>query len=296
MYDFKRNKYLKWYDELLTKEWESDTHERHHSVPKCLGGKNSRVVKLSPRAHFVAHRLLTKIVKDEDVHKMYYALACFMMSNKYQNRKLNSREYEVARRAASIAGKGKAKPVGFGDKISAANTGKKLSKETRQKISSAKKGVKRDPKSIAKSAETCRRNWTPEKRAAYSRKQLALWTEERRVEMSVKIRSLYPAKPKPDPKHRDYFGDNNPMWGRRHGVSAKLKMSAKKIGVYDGEKNPMFGKIHSDSARQKISDDRRGRKWINMNGAAKSVKTEELESYVLAGWELGRVGRSRTFV
>jgi len=37
--------------------------EKHHIVPKCLGGDNSKenIVKLPARAHFVAHLLLAKI-------------------------------------------------------------------------------------------------------------------------------------------------------------------------------------------------------------------------------------------
>lgn len=41
--------------------------ERHHIIPKCLGGNdsNDNLVDLTPEEHYVAHQLLTKIYPDD---------------------------------------------------------------------------------------------------------------------------------------------------------------------------------------------------------------------------------------
>ena len=67
--------------------------ERHHIVPKCLGGNNSKnnIVKLYPKEHYIAHLLLYRI------HPNHQGLAYsfWMMCN--GNRK-NKREYKVSGR------------------------------------------------------------------------------------------------------------------------------------------------------------------------------------------------------
>jgi hypothetical protein len=42
--------------------------ERHHIIPKCLGGSNfeTNLVNLTPEEHYVAHQLLVKIYPDND--------------------------------------------------------------------------------------------------------------------------------------------------------------------------------------------------------------------------------------
>lgn len=72
--------------------------EKHHIIPKCIGGDNklNNLVLLTAREHFIAHKLLYNIYPDDD--RIYYAL--WRMSNpgksKNQNRCyiINSKEYE----------------------------------------------------------------------------------------------------------------------------------------------------------------------------------------------------------
>jgi hypothetical protein len=51
----------------------SDYIEKHHIIPKCLGGSNEieNIVCLTPEAHYVAHQLLVKIYPDN--HKIIKA-------------------------------------------------------------------------------------------------------------------------------------------------------------------------------------------------------------------------------
>lgn len=65
--------YAKIYEDLIlrglkrSEDWENkkrrDGYERHHIVPRCMGGgdEESNLVLLTIREHFLAHRLLTKI-------------------------------------------------------------------------------------------------------------------------------------------------------------------------------------------------------------------------------------------
>lgn len=77
--------------------------EKHHIIPKSLGGNNkkSNLVKLSAREHYICHLLLTKIYKKGEEHdKMIYAflMMCNAKSkNHKRDYKYNSRLYEKRR-------------------------------------------------------------------------------------------------------------------------------------------------------------------------------------------------------
>lgn len=77
--------------------------EKHHIIPKCMGGKNTldNLVYLTPREHYMAHLLLYKIY----CHTKYrnslynaYTVMCYC-NNDYENRniKFNSKLYEKVR-------------------------------------------------------------------------------------------------------------------------------------------------------------------------------------------------------
>lgn len=77
--------------------------ECHHIVPRCLGGsdKESNLVLLTGREHYVAHLLLTKLTVGNAYHKMLTALSTFQM-DKFGVRCLNSRQIGKAREATSL--------------------------------------------------------------------------------------------------------------------------------------------------------------------------------------------------
>lgn len=72
--------------------------EKHHIIPKSLGGDNSvsNLVKLTAREHFICHWLLTKMVTNENHIKMLRSLSVFQRASK--TRKLTPRQYEIARK------------------------------------------------------------------------------------------------------------------------------------------------------------------------------------------------------
>ena len=75
-------------------------HEKHHILPKCMGGKDEEgnLIDLYAREHFIAHKLLADEHPDED--KLIYALWCMSnvknehTSNRYE---LTPEEYEDAK-------------------------------------------------------------------------------------------------------------------------------------------------------------------------------------------------------
>ncbi len=76
------NKYTKWYNNIiLTAKARSllkiGYSEKHHIIPKSLGGNNSKdnIVALTAREHYVCHLLLPKMTTGKDRNKMAYALS-----------------------------------------------------------------------------------------------------------------------------------------------------------------------------------------------------------------------------
>ena len=98
---FLDNKYYKWYKQLTSqKDRELSCYtEKHHIVPRCMGGSDDKdnLVALTAREHYVAHLLLTKCSSAEYRGKLLHAYV--MMSeakDKNQERfyKVNSRLFE----------------------------------------------------------------------------------------------------------------------------------------------------------------------------------------------------------
>ena len=96
---FNNSKYTRWYFALM----KSDTGitETHHIIPRSLGGdnSNSNLISISPRKHFLAHWLLTKMLDGPARVKMVWALHRMTFSkNKYHHRTFSSRQYDIARK------------------------------------------------------------------------------------------------------------------------------------------------------------------------------------------------------
>ena len=94
------NKYSKCYYRIIGHRKNNPFNgytERHHIVPKSLGGSNKKenIVALTAREHFICHRLLVKMTLGRDKMKMSYAIRCLInRENKHQQRyKISSRTY-----------------------------------------------------------------------------------------------------------------------------------------------------------------------------------------------------------
>lgn len=75
--------------------------EKHHILPKSLGGTNDKenLVKLTAREHFICHWLLVKIYDkgSDERYKMLCALWRMQCTNKDHKRYINARAYEALR-------------------------------------------------------------------------------------------------------------------------------------------------------------------------------------------------------
>jgi len=142
---FINNKYTKWYYRIIERASirQVDGYvERHHIIPKSLGGLNKKdnLVSLTAREHFICHLLLTKMTDGENRKKMSYALWLIInMKNKTQSERysVNSYSYELIRQTHSMivsnATKGQKKNY-------SSFKGKKHKKETINYFSSIKMG------------------------------------------------------------------------------------------------------------------------------------------------------------
>ena len=79
-------------------------HERHHIVPKCLGGTNDEdnLIDLFAREHFEAHRLLA--LENPEQHSLQYAWwnMCQIQGNDGQERYIpTAEEFEQVRKICS---------------------------------------------------------------------------------------------------------------------------------------------------------------------------------------------------
>jgi hypothetical protein len=109
--------------------------ERHHIIPKCIGGTNilNNLVELTAREHFIIHRLLCELHPTNDKLFFAYRMMAVMKNSKDNDRTyyVSSREFERIRLLAN-------------EKIGNALKGRKL--------------PPRDPKIIKKQQETRKLN------------------------------------------------------------------------------------------------------------------------------------------
>jgi len=113
--------------------------EKHHIIPKCLGGSNEKenLVELTAREHFICHWLLAK---HHNTKQLWNAFSMMCIGAKKHHRNISSRTFEILRKARSLANTGKNNPM-YG-KPSAC---KSHSEETKEKIRLSKLGKKRTP-------------------------------------------------------------------------------------------------------------------------------------------------------
>lgn len=104
-----------------------DYCEKHHIIPKSLGGNNRKenLVKLSAREHFICHRLLVKMTEGTAKNKMVYALWRMTVKGSADQKRFrpNSKTYELIR-----------------SQFGALRAGQQTSECSKQKISAANKG------------------------------------------------------------------------------------------------------------------------------------------------------------
>lgn len=142
--------------------------EKHHIIPKCLGGNNdkSNLVKLTPKEHYLIHKILIRIYPEE--YKLAYALfqMCLKSKNTSERMTCSAKQYEEAKLLMSKAtkerlkqnnpwkGKKHSKESIEKQKISAKNRVIENEEERRDKISNTLKGKKKSKDHIKNISES----------------------------------------------------------------------------------------------------------------------------------------------
>jgi hypothetical protein len=90
------NKYSNTYFAIVNRSFsenrsrkDSRIYEQHHIIPKSCGGSDepNNLVLLTPKEHYICHRLLPKMVKSKSHYeKMIYALWCLINGNGHSER------------------------------------------------------------------------------------------------------------------------------------------------------------------------------------------------------------------
>lgn len=212
----------------------SEYYEKHHIIPRCLGGKDTEdnLVFLTAREHFIAHWLLFKSANNpNEIFKLGKAFRYMSLVDERTQRTIKSHQYEAARKASSEAQKNAI-----------------ISTETREKISKALKGKKRSPDTIKKMVE--------------ARRGKSL-TEEHKQKLSVSCKKYTPTK-----ETLEKIAKTKKENGYKHSSETKRKISeatkGRKGRVWTEEqiqkvKESNKGKKRSDETKRRISEANRKR-------------------------------------
>lgn len=228
----------------------NEYHERHHIVPKCMGGSNDKdnLIDLFAREHFEAHRLLA--LENPDNYKLASAFSMMAFpKNKNQNRCLTAKEFEEARILFGNLHKGRNHPMFGKYGENNPNYGRKKSSETRRKIS--------------------------ENHANFSGENHPLYGKHHSNETKEKISNKLKKR---------WAGGNHPWYGRHHTEQTKEKISKANKGKLTGNKNHNYGKPLSNETRKKISKSLEGRFKGSKSSRAKLTVQCDKNNNVIDIW------------
>ena len=154
--------YKKIYDQIIERAKCRDLEgysEKHHILPKCMGGSDSKdnIVSLTAREHYICHHILHILYPDNN--KLFYAFRTMCkMKNKYQDRniKISSRMFEYLRIEHSKRLKEGLSPFFNMKQIGESNGmfGKKHTEEAKKEMSESRKGRKAWNRGIPASEES----------------------------------------------------------------------------------------------------------------------------------------------
>ena len=96
------DRYIRLITDILSQELQTGYIEKHHIVPKSMGGSNkqSNIICLTSRQHYLAHWMLWKAFKNKSMTAAFFFLS-HKTGNKYQQRYIPSRVFESLRIAHS---------------------------------------------------------------------------------------------------------------------------------------------------------------------------------------------------
>lgn len=253
---FIQNKYSKYYFSIIDRAKSRDLSpnvytEKHHIIPKSLGGSNLKenLVKLTAREHFVCHLLLPKMLVGDSHHKMVHA-AWRMCNALKAGYRVTARTYSKLREQHAWI----MSAIGHDGQFKAGrptwNKGVPRTAEVKELISVANKGRK---------TGRTKDDFTPEWKA--------------KISAAAKERNA---------------GKGNPMYGKTHSEDTRARLSATRKAKAG---TPGWNVRSPCSAEKalKIKEANKGKRWIH-NKATKERKYIDpalVADYITIGWELG---------
>ena len=263
-------------DRGLRKLDEEVYYEIHHKIPKCMGGSNNsdNLVKLTFEEHLKAHLLLHLIYPFNE--KLTYSLSLMLSIKKSKNGKfLDTLEIDIDylsnlrkehNKNISNRLRGKPKPPMSEEtkkKLSIANTGKHLTKETREKISKANRkennpfyGKHHTEETKEKLSQSSRISSLGRRHTEETKQKLSEintgkhLTEETKKKLSITNTGKHLTKETREKISKANRKENNPFYGKHHTEEAKKKLSESHMG----SKNVNYGKHFSEEHKRKISE------------------------------------------
>lgn len=255
---FINNKYKSWYDSIIQKANNrilSGYKEKHHILPRCLGGKDNKenLVELTAKEHFIVHMLLCKFTKGQAKRSMFFALNSMMNLNNRGMRKIkySSRTFEKVRKQCAKYLKG-----------NKYNLGRIPSKQTRLKISQATKGLK-------KSDET--------------RLRISLANKGKVLSDEVKQKIANSLK-----------GEKSFWFGKKHTQETKNKMSKKAKGRQNALGIKHTEDAKKRMSKSKLGNKHTlGMICVNKDNKTKMIYKNELQNYLNLGFIKGKIRRTQ---
>ena len=187
-------------------------HERHHIIPRCIGGTNDKenLIDLFAKEHFIAHRLLA--LENPNNDSLVYAWHMMSVINDNQHRyELTPEEYEEAKIA-----------------ISKLKLGKSHSIETIKKLSDAAKERLNNPENHPWYG----RHHKEETKSKMSRSKKELYS-------NVANHPMYGKHPTEESKEKN----RQSHLGKKASEETRKKMSKSRKGRFLGENSPCSKKI-----------------------------------------------------
>jgi hypothetical protein len=229
-------------------------HERHHILPKCMGGTNEEenLIDLFARERFIAHKLLA--IENPNNNSLVYAYGCmaWAINDNQERYEVAPEEYEEARIALSESMKGKPKSEKHRAKLSEIKKGKPLPSEVIKKAADARRGVP----------------LTDEHKSNISK---ALTGRTFSDEHKDNISKSKTGKPQSEAQKTALASVCEANKGRKHSEKTKAKMSA-------SQKN----RIISEGSKRKMSESAKKRK---PNRCIKIAQCDLASGEVIKEWE-----------
>lgn len=210
--------------------------ERHHIIPRSLGGGNdtNNIVQLTAKEHYICHALLCYMCVSTMHH--YKMLNAFQMMQVNQNgKRYTSKLYEYFKKSIAdskmILNSGEKNPF-FGKKHTEA------SKE-RMKANRPDRSGANNPRYGQKHSEATK------KLMSRRRKESTTELTRKKISEAHKNRTL-------SEEHKKKLSKAG--MGKTRSATARIKLSQQKIGT----KNPNYGKVYTPEERDKLSKARAG--------------------------------------